>query len=179
MKANGARDSRHRIEHIEVVHPDDIARFKELGVIASMQPIHPPGNGCFPLEPTIHMIGEARWPYAYAWRTLKDAGAEVVYGTDWPVSPADPLPSIKHACLRKLWRDGDPDQRLSLDQTLAAYTRVGAYTCFKESEFGTLAPDMLADIVVLDGELPKSFDSDAEWPKVRATISDGRIVYEQ
>ncbi len=178
VETNGRRDSRHRIEHIEVVHPDDIGRFKALGVIASMQPIHPPGNGCFPLEPTIHMIGEARWPYAYAWRTLKDAGAEVVYGTDWPVSPADPLPSIRHACLRKPWRDGDPDQRLSLDETLAAYTRVGAFTCFKENQFGVLAPGMLADMVVLDGKIPGEFNHGTDWPKVRMTISDGRVVHE-
>ena len=94
-KANGKRDSRHRVEHIEVIHPDDIPRFKALGAIASMQPIHAPGNGYFPKEPTDAMIGEHRWPYAYAWRTMKEAGAEVVYASDWPVSPVDPLLSIK------------------------------------------------------------------------------------
>ena len=175
-RANGPRDARHRIEHIEVVHPDDIERFGALGVISSMQPIHPPGNGCFPKEPTIHMIGEARWPYSYAWRTLKDAGSPVVFGTDWPVSPADPLLSIRHACLRTPWRDGDPDQRLSLDETLAAYTSVGAYTCFKEDSFGRLAEGMLADIVVLDAVIPS--DAAADWPRVRTTISDGRVVYD-
>jgi len=176
--ANGKRDSRHRIEHIEVVHPADIDRFKQFGVIASMQPIHPPGNGCFPKEPTVHMIGEARWPYAYAWRTLKNAGAEVVFATDWPVSPLDPLLSIKHAMLREPWSKNDPDQRLTMDETLAAYTSVGAYTCFKEDQFGQLRKGMLADIVVLDGELPEDPGGSSAWPKVRMTICDGRVTYE-
>lgn len=176
--ANGARDNRHRIEHIEVVHPDDIDRFNELGVIASMQPIHAPGNGCFPKEPTIHMIGEARWPYSYAWRTLKDAGAEVVFGTDWPVSPLDPLLSIKQAMLREPWVKNNPDQRLGFDDVLAAYTSVGAYTCFKERKFGSLAEGMLADIVVLDGRLPEKPDQTSDWPKVRMTICDGEVTYD-
>ena len=177
-KANGPRDNRHRIEHIEVVHPDDIHRFKQLGVIASMQPIHPPGNGCFPKEPTIHMIGEARWPYAYAWRTLKDAGAEVVFATDWPVSPVDPLLSIKHAMLREPWSESDPDQRLTMNETLAAYTRVGAYSCFKEDRFGSLKEGMLADIVVLDGKLPDDPDGSSTWPKVRMTLCNGKVTYQ-
>ena len=171
-------DSRHRIEHIEVVHPEDIARFKELGVIASMQPIHAPGNGCFPKEPTIHMIGEQRWPYAYAWKTLKDAGAVVVYGTDWPVSPVDPLLSVKHAVTREPWSRNDPDQRLSLHDTIDAYTRVGAYTCFKEEKFGMLKEGMFADIVVLDGPLPEPPLLEANWPSVRTTICNGRITYD-
>ena len=177
-KANGNRDSRHRIEHIEVVHPDDIGRFKELGVIASMQPIHAPGNGCFPKEPTIHMIGEARWPYSYAWKTLHDAGAEVVYGTDWPVSPVDPILSIKHAVTRVPWAKDDPDQRLTLDQSLAAYTRVGAYTCFRENEFGSLKAGMLADIVILDGKLPENPDENSLWPSVRMTLCDGEVTHD-
>ncbi|NNE21026.1 MAG: amidohydrolase [Rhizobiales bacterium] len=176
--ANGKRDSRHRIEHIEVVHPADIDRFKEFGVIASMQPIHPPGNGCFPKEPTVHMIGKARWPYAYAWRTLKDAGAEVVFATDWPVSPLDPLLSIKHAMLREPWSENDPDQRLTMDETLAAYTSVGAYTCFKEDRFSRLEEGMLADIVILDGELPEHPDGSSLWPQVLMTLCDGAITYE-
>jgi hypothetical protein len=90
-KQNGIRDSRHRIEHIEVVHPDDIARFAELGVIASMQPPHPPGCAGVPLEPTVSRIGRDRWPVSYAWRTLKNAGAHICFASDWPVSPIDPI----------------------------------------------------------------------------------------
>ncbi|MEM9331079.1 MAG: amidohydrolase [Pseudomonadota bacterium] len=177
-KANGNKGFRHRIEHIEVVHPEDIPRFKNLGVLASMQPIHAPGNGCFPKEPTIHMIGKARWPFAYAWRTLKSSGADVVYGTDWPVSPVDPLLSIKHALTRKPWAPDNPDQRLTFEETLAAYTAIGAYTCFKEESFGVLKQGMLADIVILDGNFPDNPDEESVWPKVRLTLCDGEITYD-
>jgi predicted amidohydrolase YtcJ len=175
-EANGPRDSRHRIEHIEMLHPDDMGRFAELGVIASMQANHPPGCGPFPPEPTIHMIGEARWDTAYAWRMIKDTGAEVVFGTDWPVAPVDPLLSIKQALTRQPWSPDCPDQRLTMDEALAAYTSVGAYTCFKEQAFGSLEVGKLADIVVLDGALPD--DPAAEWPKVRMTICDGAVTYD-
>lgn len=177
-KTNGKRDSRHRVEHIEVIHPDDIPRFSELGAIASMQPIHAPGNGYFPKEPTDAMIGEHRWPYAYAWRTMKEAGAEVVYASDWPVSPVDPLLSIKRGLLREPWGD-EPDQRLSYEDTLAAYTSVGAYTCFKENEFGRLSEGRLADIVLLDGRIPEPSKVDGDWPTVRMTLCDGKITYER
>ena len=102
IKANGKRDSRNRIEHIEVVHPDDIPRFKELGTVAYMQPTHPPGSAGLPVEPYLSYIGEARWPYAFAWRTLTDAGAPIVFATDWPVSPLDPMNCIEcGTCGRK------------------------------------------------------------------------------
>ena len=75
----------------------DIPRFAELGVIASMQPPHPPGAMGLPLEPTVSRIGRERWPLSYAWRTLKDAGAHVVFASDWPVSPIDPILGIQAA----------------------------------------------------------------------------------
>ncbi|MGB0506400.1 MAG: amidohydrolase [Pikeienuella sp.] len=175
-EANGPRDGRHRIEHIEMLHPDDMRRFAELGVIASMQANHPPGCGPFPAEPTIHMIGEARWETAYAWRMIKDTGAKVVFGTDWPVAPVDPLLAIKQALSRQPWTPDCPDQRLTMDEALAAYTSVGAYTCFKEDAFGSIEAGKLADIVVLDGPLPD--DPTADWPKVRMTICDGVVSYE-
>ncbi|MEM7059552.1 MAG: amidohydrolase [Pseudomonadota bacterium] len=173
---NGSRDSRHRIEHIEVIHPDDIPRMADLGVLASMQANHPPGGGCFPKEPTIHMIGPDRWPYSYAWRTLQDADAPVVFGTDWPVAPIDPLLALRQALTRPTWAPDLPDQRLTMEEALAAYTRVGAYTCFKEDQFGTLAPGMLADIVILDGPLPEDPASEV-WPKVRMTLCDGQMTF--
>lgn len=175
-QANGPRDSRHRIEHVEMLHPDDLHRFAELGVIASMQANHPPGCGPFPAEPTIHMIGEDRWDTAYAWRLIKDTGAEVVFGTDWPVAPVDPLVALKQALTRSKWAENCPDQRLTMDEAFAAYTSVGAYTCFREQDFGSLEVGKLADIVVLDGPLPD--DADGRWPKVRMTICDGEITYE-
>ena len=103
QKANGPRDSRHRIEHIEVTTAADIPRFAELGVIASMQPPHPPGAmGCRWSRPCRASAATAG-RYAYAWRTLKDAGAHVVFASDWPVSPIDPILGIQAAMMRKPW----------------------------------------------------------------------------
>ena len=155
-KANGPRDSRHRIEHIEVVHPDDIARFRELGVIASMQPPHPPGSQGLPLEPTVSRIGRERWPYSYAWNTLRDAGAHMVFATDWPVSDINPIRSIQSAITRTKWADDLPDQRQTLEQAIAGYTRDGAFTEFKEDRKGRLKHGMLADVTVLSGDLEKT-----------------------
>jgi predicted amidohydrolase YtcJ len=176
-KANGRRDSRHRIEHIEIVHPDDIGRFAELGTVASMQPTHPPGSAGLPLEPYLSRIGEARWPYAFAWRTLKDAGARIVFATDWPVSPLPPLSCIHDAMTRKPWKDGMPDQRLDLMETLAAYTSEGAWVEFMEDRKGVLKPGFLADIVVLSGDIEATPHEDIAALRPLATICDGVVTY--
>ena len=129
LKANGRRDSRHRVEHVEVIHPDDIPRFAELGVIASMQPPHAPGNHGLPLEPYLSNIGEARWQWAFAWKALREAGARLVFGTDWPVSDIDPLWSLQSAMTRGRWNDQMPDNRQSLHQAVEpmASTTGGAF----------------------------------------------------
>ena len=175
---NGVRDSRHRIEHIEVVHPADIPRFKELGVVASMQPLHPPGQMGLPLEPTLSRIGEHRWPYAYAWRTLLSAGARMVLASDWPVSALNPLISIQSAVTRGVWRPGLPDQRLSLLEAITGYTRGGAYAEFCEDKKGMLKPGMLADIVVLGADIEAHDPAAIKDIPVRYTICDGKITYE-
>jgi len=178
IKANGKRDSRNRIEHIEVVHPDDIPRFKELGTVASMQPTHPPGSAGLPVEPYLSYIGEARWPYAFAWRTLTDAGAPIVFATDWPVSPLDPMNCIECAMMRDVWKEGMKDERLSLHETLAAYTKNGAWVEFMEDRKGMLKPGYLADIVVLSADVEAT--DFASLAKVRpvTTMCDGRITYQ-
>jgi len=153
QKANGARDSRHRVEHIEVIHPDDISRFQQLGVIASMQPAHAPGVMGLTLEPTISMIGRARWPYSYAWRTLKDAGAHIPFASDWPVSPIDPMYSIQAALTRKPWAETDPDQRFTLSEALAAYTAEGAYAEFKDDRKGMIRKGYFADFTLLSADI--------------------------
>lgn len=178
-KANGARDSRHRVEHIEVIHPDDIGRFKELGVIASMQPPHPPGSQGLPLEPYLSRIGEKRWPYAFAWNTLREAGARIVFATDWPVSDINPLRSIHSAMTRKAWKAGLDDHRQTLDQSIRSYTVDGAFAEFAEDKKGMLKPGMLADVVVLDANL-QAIDAEAiAAVKPVATICDGRVVFER
>ncbi len=178
IKANGRRDSRNRIEHIEVVHPDDIPRFKELGTVASMQPTHPPGSAGLPLEPYLSYIGEGRWPHAFAWRTLVDAGAEIVFATDWPVSPLDPMHCIQCAMTREPWKEGLKDQRLSLAETLAAYTKNSAWVEFMEDRKGMLKPGYLADIVVLSGDVEAAVAADLAAIRPVTTLCDGRVTYQ-
>ncbi|MBD9375103.1 amidohydrolase [Rhizobium sp. ARZ01] len=178
IKANGKRDSRNRIEHIEVVHPDDIKRFAETGTVASMQPTHPPGNAGLPLEPYLSYIGEERWPYAFAWRTLVDAGAKIVFATDWPVSPLDPMSCIYDAMTRKVWNDDIADQRLTLQETLEAYTKTSAWVEFMEDRKGVLKEGYLADVVVLSGDVERTPLKDLAAVRPVTTICDGRITYQ-
>lgn len=178
VAANGRRDSRHRIEHIEVIHPSDIPRFRSLGVIASMQPRHAPGTMGLPREPTVSRIGSRRWPWSYAWRTLREAGARLVFATDWPVSPIDPLASIQAAMTRQRWNPDQPDQRQTLEQALASYTREGAYAEFKEDRKGMLRPSALADVIVLSGDIAATPPDRLSDLKVATTICDGRITYQ-
>lgn len=175
--ANGARDSRHRVEHIEVVHPADIHRFKELGVIASMQPPHPPGAMGLPLEPTVSMIGRDRWPYAYAWRTLKEAGAHIPFASDWPVSPIDPMAGIEAAVTRKKWQDSDPDQRFTLMEAIAAYTVEGAYAEFAEDRKGMLRQGYYADVTLLDADIEATAPEEIHAIRPRAVICGGRVTF--
>ena len=118
-RANGPRDSRHRIEHIEVVHPDDIPRFAGMGVVASMQPPHPPGSMGLPLEPYLSKIGRARWPLAFAWRSLWDAGARICFASDWPVSAVEPFLGVHAAVTRAPWDPEMPSHRATLDEARA------------------------------------------------------------
>ncbi len=177
-RTNGTRDSRHRIEHIELVHPADIPRFRELGVIASMQPPHPPGCHGLPLEPTVSRIGAAKWPYAYAWNTLRGEGARLVFATDWPVSAIDPIRSVQSAMTRRLWKAGLPDHRQSLSQALASYTRDGAFAEFMEARKGTLKSGMLADVAVLSADLEITDPEALHRVRPVVTICDGRVTYQ-
>jgi len=176
-KANGARDSRHRVEHIEVIAASDVPRFAEMGVIASMQPPHPPGSMGLPLEPTVSRIGQARWPLSYAWRTLKEAGAHVVFASDWPVSPIDPILGIQAAVLRKPWAETDPDQSFSLREALAAYTVEGAYAGFMEHRKGMLKPGYLADLVVLSADIEATAPEALHRVRAATTICGGKVTH--
>ncbi len=179
VKANGKRNNRHRIEHIEIIHPDDIPRFAELGIVASMQPVHYPGGTCFPAEPTTWKIGEDRWDYAYAWRTMKDAGAPVVFASDWPVSPVSPFQCIQDALTRKPWKEGLKDQRFSLMEALEAYTAIGAWVEFMEDRKGVLKPGYLADVVILTKDIETVAPDDImDTVRPAVTICDGRITFQ-
>jgi predicted amidohydrolase YtcJ len=177
-KANGQRDSRHRIEHIEVTTDADIPRFAELGVVCSMQPPHPPGSMGLPLEPTVSRIGRDRWRLAYAWRTVKDTGARVVFASDWPVSPIDPMAGIQAAMVRKPWAEGLPDHSYSLREAIAGYTVEGAYTEFAEAAKGRLKQGYLADLVVLSGDVEATDPEQLHTVRPVTTICGGRITYQ-
>lgn len=176
-RANGPRDSRHRIEHIEALDAADVPRFKELGVVASMQPLHPPGKLSFPPEPTVSLLGRKRLPLAYAWRTLRDAGAHLSFASDWPVSPVDPLLSIQAAMTREKLSPECPDHRQTLMESLQGYTADNAWTEFREHVKGRLLPGLLADIAVLDGDIEATAPEAIREMKVRATVMDGKVVY--
>lgn len=178
LRKNGRRDSRHRIEHIEVTTPSDVPRFAELGVLASMQPPHPPGAMNFPLEPTISRIGRDKWPLSYAWRTLKDAGARVVFASDWPVSPVDPILGIQAAVMRKPWAEGLPDQSFSLHESIAGYTVEGAYAEFMEHRKGRLKTGYLADIVVLSADIEATAQEALHTVRPVTTICGGKVTYQ-
>ncbi|RAZ78354.1 amidohydrolase [Mesorhizobium atlanticum] len=177
-KKNGRRDSRHRVEHIEVITAPDVPRFAELGVLASMQPAHPPGAMNFPMEPTISRIGRDKWPLSYAWRTLKNAGARVVFASDWPVSPVDPILSIQAAVMRKPWAEGMPDQSFSLREAIEGYTVEGAYAEFMEDRKGRLKTGYLGDIVVLSADIEATAPEALHTVHPVTTICGGKITYQ-
>ena len=176
MLRNGRRDSRHRVEHIEVIHPDDIARFAELGVIASMQPAHcPPAltvGDVWPSRP-----GVDRWRYSFAWQTLREAGAYQAYGSDWPVATMNPMVGIWSGLMRKAWQPGDPPQRQTLSQLIDGYTRDAAYAEFQEGVKGMVRVGMLADLVLLDQELFSVAPAEIDQVRPLLTMVDGRAVH--
>lgn len=176
-RANGPRDSRHRIEHIETLDPADLPRIAELGVVASLQPTHAPGD-YFPPGLITSLLGEERLRLAYAWQTIRDSGARLCFASDWPVAPLDPLYGIRAALTRKPMCAGAAEERQSLEDTLASFTRDGAWVEFAENEKGVLRPGYFADVVMLDGDIETTLPEAVDTLKVRATICDGRFTYE-
>jgi predicted amidohydrolase YtcJ len=178
QKANGARDSRHRIEHIEVIDKADIPRLKQLGVIASLQPIvglGVPGN---PLEPCLSRIG-AKLPQSYAWQTLRETGATIAFSSDWPVSPLDPFLGIQSAMTAIPLSPDSTPQAQSLLDALDGFTAAGAYTEFAEHKKGKLVAGMLADVVMLDGDIEATAAAEISKLKPLLTICDGRVTFER
>jgi predicted amidohydrolase YtcJ len=173
---------RHRIEHIEAPAASDIARFAQLGVIASMQPQHaePVKNL---LEIWAPNVGPERAARGWPWASIQRSGARLAFGTDWPVVPLDPAASLHVAVNRQTVR-GDPpggwlpDERLSIADAVAAWTSGAAYAEHTERRKGVLAVGMLADITVLDRDLGTTPASEIATIKVEATVVGGRLVYE-
>jgi predicted amidohydrolase YtcJ len=175
--ANGKRDSRHRIEHIEVVRPSDLTRMAQMKLIASMQPTVPPGQMGLPLEPTLSRIGRENWARSYAWRAVRDAGIDLIFSTDWPVSPVSPMLSMHSAMTMKPWSDDLPDNRQTLMEVLDAYTVRAAYAEFAESWKGMLKPGFLADLVIWDRNLEEIGAVEIAEVTPQQTICGGRITY--
>ncbi len=178
QRVNGRRDSRHRVEHIELIHPDDIARFKELGVIASMQPYHCPLN-LHAGDVWLDHVGSARWPLSFAWETLRKAGAHLAYGSDWPVVAMNPILGIHAGLNRRPWAEGDPDQRQTLGNLIAGYTRDAAWAEFMENEKGVIREGYLADLVLLSEEIFAVPPEEILRVHVDMTMCDGRIVFDR
>ena len=182
LQVNGQHDARFRIEHIETISPADIPRFARLGVIASMEPIHAdPAT----IDVWSRAIGPERTKRGFAWRSLERAGARLVFSSDWPSAiSVDPVRGLHNAVNRQTV-DGQPpggwmpEQRVSLETALAAYTRSGAYASFEENLKGTLAPGMLADLVVLSADPFRISPTDIHKIRVGMTVFDGRLIYEQ
>lgn len=177
-KANGKRDSRHRIEHIEMIDPADIARLKELGVVASLQPIAGVGVPGNPPEPILSRVGD-KLPYSYAWQILREAGAVVAFSSDWPVAPLSPFLGMQAAMTVKPLRRDCTSQAQSLMDTLHGFTAAGAYMEFMEDRKGTLREGYLADVVVLDSDMERTPADAIADVRPNVTICDGRITFER
>lgn len=179
-KENGARDRRFRIEHAQHIHPDDISRFAALNVIPSMQPYHAIDDGRWAKK----LIGYERCKTTYAFKSLFDAGAKVAFGSDWFVAPPVPLAGIYAAVTRQTLDDKNPDgwipeQKISVEEALKAYTIHAAYASFEENLKGSLEPGKLADFVVLDKNI---FDIDPDAireVRVLKTVVGGKSVFSQ
>lgn len=175
---NGVRDSRHRSEHAQLLIQEDIPRFAELGVIASMQPTHCITDKRFCEK----RIGLERSKGAYAWRSLLDAGAKIAFGTDYSVEPLNPMEGLYAAVTRKdrLGEEGEgwfPEQKLTMEKAIELYTLGAAYSQFMEDRKGMIKPGYLADIVITDRDLMTIPEDEIMKTTVDYTIVGGKVVY--
>ena len=178
-KANGPRDSRHRVEHVQVIRPQDIARFRELRVIASMQPCHVTND----LRWAEKRVGRERCEKGgYLWKSFLDQDVRLAFGTDWPVEPMDTMKNL-YACITRKTLDGKPDggwfpkERLTMEQAIDLYTRGSAYAEFAENEKGSLKPGQWADLAIIDTNLLTATPEQVLNAKVVATVFDGKLIH--
>jgi hypothetical protein len=177
QRTNGIRDSRHRIEHLEVMHLDDIPRLAALGIVASIQPGHAPIGHIFPAGAVGHYLHPHQIAGAYAWQTIRDSGARVIFSTDWPVIPVDVMPNIRAAIAPLDLGPDWTDQTQSLDDTLASYTRDNAWAGFAEDRRGRLVAGMQADIAMMDSDLFALPPAHIVEAKAALTICNGRVTF--
>lgn len=179
-RSNGTVDLRHRIEHIEVVSPDDIPRFASLGIIASMQPLHAyPEQGVWSRN-----VGTEREKFGFAWNSLEQAGAHLAFGSDWEVVTMNPWPGIQTAVTRQ---DDNgqppggwvPEQRISVAQAIDGYTMGAAYAGHREKTEGSLESGKVADIIIVSQNPFEADPRDLAKTAVVTTIVGGRVVHQQ
>jgi predicted amidohydrolase YtcJ len=175
-KEDGARDRRFRVEHTQHLREQDLPRFAQLGVIASMQPYHAIDDGRWAEQ----FIGK-RIATTYAFRSLLDNKARLAFGSDWFVAPATPLEGIYAAVTRRTLDDKNPDgwvpaQKITVEEALRAYTVGGAYASFDESRKGTLSAGKLADLVIIDHDLFNIPPEEIRNAKVLTTVVGGKVV---
>lgn len=177
---NGERDRRFRIEHAQHLALSDIPRFATLDVIPSMQPYHAIDDGRWVEK----VIGPERIKGTYAFRSLLDAKAKLAFGSDWSVAPPTPLEGIYAAVTRRTLDDKNPDgwvpeQKITLEEALRAYTQTAAYASFEEGRKGMLTVGRLADFVLLSHDLFSIPPEDFRDVDVEITVVGGKVVYEQ
>jgi predicted amidohydrolase YtcJ len=181
-QANHTHDARHRVEHIETITAADIPRFGKIGVIASMQPLH-----SYPDDNTLKIwarnAGPDRASRAWVWHSIQDHGGVLAFGSDWPIVTLRPWPGIQTAVTRQTSDGKPPDgfvpqQRLSLEDTIKAYTLGGAIAGRREKTEGSLEPGKLADLIVLSQDLFKIPPREIDKTEVMLTMVGGKVVYE-
>jgi predicted amidohydrolase YtcJ len=178
-KQHGVRDRRFRIEHAQHLRPRDIPRFGRQKVIASVQPYHAADDGRW----CDRRLGSKRAKGAYTFRSLLDSGAVLALGTDWTVAPLDPMLTIKAAVTRQTL-DGknpggwNPEEKITVDEAVHAYTVGSAYAEFADHKKGALGPGKLADVVMLDRDIFSIDPVEIEKARVVLTVMDGQIAYE-
>jgi predicted amidohydrolase YtcJ len=171
---------RHRIEHAQVVAPSDFKRFRDLGVIASMQPSHAISDKRWAQD----RLGEYRVLGAYSWHTFMAHGVHVPFGTDWPVEPVNPYLGL-YAAVTRQNVEGEPaggwwpEERLSIEDAIRNYTAEGAYASFEERDKGQVAAGMLADLVVHSKDLLAISPAEILHAEADLTVFNGRVVYER
>jgi predicted amidohydrolase YtcJ len=180
-RANGHRDSRHHLAHLQLVHPDDLPRFAALGVVANVSPLWACHSG-YVDELTVPFIGPERSARMYPFGSLARAGARIAFGSDWAVSTNNPLPQLEVAVTRIApeTRDLPPllaDEALDLPASLSAFTANAAYVNFLEADTGTIEPSKLADLVVLDRDILDPGAGPLGDARVLLTLTEGEAVY--
>jgi predicted amidohydrolase YtcJ len=180
-RANGARDSRHHLSHIEMFHPDDIPRFRELGAVANFQPLWAVADS-YMNELTLPLLPPETHRWIYPIASVLRSGAVVAFGSDWSVSSANPLEEMEVAVRRADWTKPDeapflPDERIDLRDAIAAFTINAAYVNFHDDRTGSIEPGKLADLVVLDRNLFAIDPNQISDAKVLLTLLGGTPVY--